>query len=269
MVDRFLRGDPKAVGTVDGFISGAACLYERRLADHWDDVLQKARQEVIRLLGEGKFRGESSLRTYLWRVVSHTCLDQIRALSRWERKESPRSQEGFKPEKQEDRDVLLQVLRSAPQDCRELWRMVVAGLSYREMSLRLNVPEGTLRFRIIRCRERAMAARQELLRGKSSALRVRVPEQISSGPAELILSIDPAESEVPTESAPAEAVQRFKSLQVQLAADPRPLRDLPPEEKKERLRLIQGIGRGLFSTSEEFKRQKQEEIDLEERHRAY
>ena len=79
MVTRFLRGDSDAVATLDGWISRAAWPYQRRLANRWDDVLQDVRLEVTRLLGEGKFRGESSLRTYLWRVVCHTCLDLIRS----------------------------------------------------------------------------------------------------------------------------------------------------------------------------------------------
>src|SRR5437763_15458733 len=83
VVSRYLKGDSEAVGTVDGWISRAGWPYQRRLADRWDDVLQDVRLEVTRLLGQGKFRGESSLRTYLWRVVSHTCLDQIRAQKKW------------------------------------------------------------------------------------------------------------------------------------------------------------------------------------------
>lgn len=171
MVTRFLRGDTEAVGTVDGWISRAAWPYQRRLADRWDDVLQEVRLEVTRLLGQGKFRGESSLRTYLWRVVSHTCLDQIRIQTKWKWTDLEEvDQPGSGPEavpagaaRQEDKDLLLRVLEQVPQDCRAMWRMIVAGLSYREMSLRLGVAEGTLRVRVLRCRERALAARQELL----------------------------------------------------------------------------------------------------------
>ncbi|MFP5284557.1 MAG: hypothetical protein ACLGI9_02350, partial [Thermoanaerobaculia bacterium] len=61
-----------------------------------------------------------------------------------------------------------------------------------------------------------------------------------------------------------EASRRFEELAARLAADPRPFRDLAPEERRERLQQIIGSGRGLFSGSEEFARQKQEEIDLEE-----
>jgi RNA polymerase sigma-70 factor (ECF subfamily) len=173
MVTRFLKGEREAVGTVDGWISRAAWPYQRRLADRWDDVLQDVRLEVTRLLGEGKFRGESSLRTYLWRVVSHTCLDQLRSQSKWkwtdldalEGADEPVAPQRGISSRHEDRDLLLRVLDRVPQDCQEMWRMIVAGLSYREMSLRMAVAEGTLRVRVLRCREKAVVARQDLLAG--------------------------------------------------------------------------------------------------------
>lgn len=176
VVARFLRGETEAVGTVDGWISRAAWPYQRRLADRWDDVLQDVRLEVTRLLGQGKFRGESSLRTYLWRVVSHTCLDQLRAQSKWkwadletlDQGESPSAAVHVPTSNREDRDLLLRVLGRVPQDCREMWRMILAGLSYKEMSLRLNVAEGTLRVRVLRCREKAGALRRELLGAESA-----------------------------------------------------------------------------------------------------
>lgn len=175
MVNRFLRGDVEAVGTVNGWISRAAWPYQRRLADRWDDVLQDVRLEVTRLLGQGKFRGESSLRTYLWRVVCHTCLDQIRSRRRWQWTDLEAVDKGdglleappSTATRHEDRDLLLRVLDRVPQECRELWRMIVAGLSYREMSVRMEVAEGTLRVRVLRCREKASALRMELLEGGS------------------------------------------------------------------------------------------------------
>jgi RNA polymerase sigma-70 factor (ECF subfamily) len=178
VVARFLRGESDAVGTVDDWISRAAWPYQRRLGNRWDDVLQDVRLEVTRLLTQGKFRGESSLKTYLWRVVSHTCLDQIRSQGKWQwadletldQGEEPVAAAQPLPSSREDKDLLLRVLARSSQDCRELWRMVVAGLSYREMSQRLGVAEGTLRVRVLRCREKAMALRQELAepRGRSN-----------------------------------------------------------------------------------------------------
>lgn len=177
IVASFLRGDADAVKTLDGWISRAAWPYQRRLADRWEDVLQEVRLEVTRLLGQGKFRGESSLRTYLWRVVSHTCLDQIRSQKKWQWTDLDDLEERGNgstylpqqttPTGQEDRDLLLRVLAQVPQDCRELWRMILAGFSYRDMSLRMGVAEGTLRVRVLRCREKAVALRSELLAGTS------------------------------------------------------------------------------------------------------
>ena len=189
MVSRYLRGEKEAVEAVDGWISRAAWPYKRRLADRWDDVLQEVRLEVTRLLGSGKFRGESSLRTYLWRVVSHTCLDQIRAQSKWKWTnldgiEEPIAIDPPISARQEDRDLLLRVLNRVPQDCMELWRMIVAGLSYREMSLRTQVAEGTLRVRVLRCREKAVAARSDLLgtgSGNGRNITVKRPPNSSGG----------------------------------------------------------------------------------------
>lgn len=171
IVARFLRGEADAIGTVDGWISRAAWPYQRRLAHRWDDVLQDVRLEITRLLSQGKFRGESSLRTYLWRVINHTCLDQIRGESKrqWTDLEEIEKGTGGPPPadpasaRQEDRDLLWRVLERVSHDCREMWRMILAGLSYRDMSVRLGVAEGTLRVRALRCREKALVLRAELL----------------------------------------------------------------------------------------------------------
>ena len=170
----YLRGDKEAVATLDSWIARAAWPYQRRLANRWDDVLQDIRLEVTRLLGEGKFRGESSLRTYLWRVVSHTCLDQIRSQGKWQltdldalEQEDGRASSlpRVAAEDPSEKDLLLRVLDRSSQECRDLWKMIVLGLSYKEMSQRLGVAEGTLRVRVLRCRERAIASRSELMAG--------------------------------------------------------------------------------------------------------
>jgi RNA polymerase sigma factor (sigma-70 family) len=166
VVSQFLRGDAEAVGTVDGWIATAAWPFQRRLSSRWDDVLQDVRLEVTRLLGQGKFRGESSLRTYLWQVVSHTCLDQLRAQNRWQWTDLEAVDETARSNghtsSHENRDLVRRVLRQVSAECRELWRLIALGHSYREMSLRQGVAEGTLRVRVLRCREKAVALRRRL-----------------------------------------------------------------------------------------------------------
>jgi len=128
VVAGFLRGDARAVRAVDGWISRAAYPYQRRLGPRWDDVLQDIRLEITRLLKQGKFRGESSFKTYLWRVVSHTCLDQIRAAGRvqWTELDTDSgtddppananlpSTHGSVAARSEVKDMLLRVLERVP-----------------------------------------------------------------------------------------------------------------------------------------------------------
>ncbi|MBW8878734.1 MAG: hypothetical protein JF614_27565 [Acidobacteria bacterium] len=99
---------------------------------------------------------------------------------------------------------------------------------------------------------------------------VDVPEDVPAGPAELILMIErPGGTETEEVAASESAKARFVSLADELAADPRPFRDLSQEERKARLGRVVGIGRELFSPSEEIARRKEEEIGLEAWHRVY
>lgn len=109
------------------------------------------------------------------------------------------------------------------------------------------------------------AHRLKIVIPEDHQLHVQVPEELPAGPAELIVLVEPPKVEEPEEPSTEEASRRFVALAERLAADPRPFDELSDEERSARLRQIMGIGRGLLSSSEEFARQKQEEIDLEER----
>ena len=176
----FLRDEPLAVSSVNAMIERAARPFRRRLASQWDDLLQDLRLEVLRLFQDGRFHGKSTLKTYLWQVVGHTCLDRIRAVRRWrwtdleeaDSEDVPRvGRAEHLPAWSPARDLLLRVLERMPQACRQIWKMVLAGLSYQEMSLRVGVSEGALRVRALRCRQQASRVRAELLedRGNKTA----------------------------------------------------------------------------------------------------
>lgn len=68
-----------------------------------------------------------------------------------------------------------------------------------------------------------------------------------------------------SEPATREARERWQTMRDELAQDSRPFRLLSTEERHERLDRLQGIGRGLLSSSEEFARRKAEEVEIEER----
>src|SRR2546427_4812110 len=79
IIARFLQREAEAVRVIEGWIVRAASSFRQRLAAQWEDTLQEVRLEVTRLLERGAFRGEASLKTYLWRVVNHACINQLRA----------------------------------------------------------------------------------------------------------------------------------------------------------------------------------------------
>jgi len=171
LIDGFLAGDSVAIKAIDGWVQQAAWPFRRRLGDRWEDLLQDVRLETMRLLQGKRFRGESSLKTYLWRVTNNACVDKIRAHTRvqWEEIEKvdqwgdePRRLAQVAAGRGETKDLLLRVLSQMPEECKKMWQMILNGLSYREMSEALDVSEGALRVRVLRCRKRATAARDEL-----------------------------------------------------------------------------------------------------------
>jgi hypothetical protein len=94
---------------------------------------------------------------------------------------------------------------------------------------------------------------------------VEIPGDVPIGPAEIILMIERPEGGEAGEVAVSETAKtRLESLADELAAA-RPFRDLSQEERKARLGRVVGIGRELFSPSEDFARRKEEEIEIEER----
>jgi RNA polymerase sigma-70 factor, ECF subfamily len=163
----YLRGDAEALASVDRWIAGAAAPFRRRLADDWPDLLQEARIEILRLLRNQSWRGEARLRTYVWQVVAHTCLDAMRRLKRRPALEpveadAPLPAAGPSPLDlvmgEDSRRRLLVALDAVPAECRDLWRLILSGLSYQQISTRTGVAEGALRVRAHRCRKRAVEA---------------------------------------------------------------------------------------------------------------
>lgn len=174
-IESYLDGHEEAVSIVDGWIRQAAWPFRTRLGNRWDDLLQDIRLEAFRLLKSEKFRGDSSLKTYLWRVTSNACVDRVRAQRRfvWEELDET---EGFDATDfravttslavRETRDLAVKVLAKMSRECIRLWQLLFDGHSYRQMSEILGVRPGALRVRVLRCRKKAMALREEIERAE-------------------------------------------------------------------------------------------------------
>jgi RNA polymerase sigma factor (sigma-70 family) len=192
----FLAGDPAAVDEVTGWIRRAAAPYRRRLAFEWEDLLQETLARLTADLRAGRYRGEGPLRAYVWRAVNHACLDRLRRHRRWqmtpadelELAASNPSPQTLTVERDTSRRVLA-LLATLPAPCRELWAMILDGQSYREMSARLGVAEGTLRVRVLRCRKQAVTRWREVTsahaaRRKDEGEEVVEGEEIAEAPHE-------------------------------------------------------------------------------------
>ena len=178
IIARFLRRETEALQVIEGWVARAASPFRRRLGSQWEDLLQEVSLEITRLFERGSFRGEASLKTYVWRVTGHACLKQLRAQTRVQMLELETVAEQSGPPEhsplhqllqKESETLLLRVMQETSDECRDLWLMMLEGLSYQQMSQRLGASEGALRVKVLRCRKRAVAVREQLLGKKQQA----------------------------------------------------------------------------------------------------
>lgn len=165
----FLDARDEAVAEVRSWVAIALRSFGRRLASDLEDVSQDVVLEITRFLQEGRFRGESRLRTYVWRVATSRAIERLRARSRRQwidldsievRSQTPSPLAAAMTREMED--VALRVVAELPRRCRDLWQMLLGGQRYREIAQRTGIAEGTLRVRVLRCRNQALAIRARL-----------------------------------------------------------------------------------------------------------
>jgi len=174
-VGSFLAGDREAAATLERWVRAAARTFRVQLGEEYEDVVQDSLVDSTRLLRGSRFRGESRLRTFVWRSVMNRCIDHLRARRRrhWCDLDGDRvpSREPSPLEaalRRESNDIALKVLAGMSESCRQLWRMLLDGLGYDEMASRLGIQPGTLRVRVLRCRTRAREVRDALLARRTS-----------------------------------------------------------------------------------------------------
>jgi RNA polymerase sigma-70 factor (ECF subfamily) len=172
-VQRFLNGDPAACAAIDGWIASVVLRRAWRLGDESEACIQDTKLKLLRLLREGAFRGESSLKTYTQAVAKYTCLDALR--KRRLRRTEPISGEHLQStydnpdvdlERRESARLCYAVLQRLSDPCREIFRMLFdAEMTYQEIADRLEISIGTVKSRIARCRDQAVELRRLLTGG--------------------------------------------------------------------------------------------------------
>src|SRR5262249_45393922 len=137
------------------------------LGDAADDVAQETHRRLLLAFRAERYRGEASLRTYVWRVAEHAAIDHLRARRRRLQPapldELPEGRgPGAPPEVEaqlghaERRSLFARVLAELSEECRRLFGLIVfEELPYARVAERLGATEGAIKVRALRCREKA------------------------------------------------------------------------------------------------------------------
>ena len=157
-----LTGEPEAIDGVRRWVRAAASPFRRSIGADLEDIEQEILISLTETLRSDRFRGASKLSTYVKKATVYRCLNRVRNASK-RTFVSPedlelRSQTPEPHQTAESRDATrhaLRLLAAMSPECRDLWNMVLEGLSYSEMSERLGVAAGALRVRMLRCRRKA------------------------------------------------------------------------------------------------------------------
>lgn len=157
-------GDPGAFGLLvrrwDDELRGLVWSVLRE-ADQLDDVLQSAYEKAFRSLG--RFRHESSLKTWVYSICLRTAIDHQRYEGRRRHDDlgtvAPRSSDASTSTEGLDRVELARALELLDPDVRALL-MLTAGLGYSfdETAAIAGLPRGTVASRVARAKQLIRAA---------------------------------------------------------------------------------------------------------------
>lgn len=170
-----LRGDPSALRVLDGWTEGLLRERFRSLETDIEDVRQEVRLRVFDNLRRGAFDGRSSLFTYAYRIARNVCVDFARQPHR--RRETDLAadardvatmEEGGDPERMSS-DLLERALSGLSASDLLLVRLVLGERrSYSEVARRMGIPEGTVKSRVWRCKDRLVRRCRDLSRWRDA-----------------------------------------------------------------------------------------------------
>ena len=171
LISGFLNGESDCHAQVDRWIHEV--LSHRRLAlgDDLQDVAQEVRRKLLLSFRAERFRGEASLRTYVWKAAQRAAIDHGRARRRrlslpLDAVEPPAAPDTADAEvaARDRRTLFRSVLERLDPDCRRLWALIAfEELPYATIAGRLGITENNVKVRALRCRAKATGIAQALV----------------------------------------------------------------------------------------------------------
>lgn len=171
VISGFLRGERECHAQVDRWILEVLGHRRFSLGPDLDDVAQEVRRKLLLSFRAERFRGEASLRTYVWKAAQRAVIDHARA----RRRRSSLPLEALPPlpaadtadsglTERDRREVFRRVMETLDAECRRLWALIAfEELPYAEIALRLGTTEGNVKVRALRCRAKASAIARALV----------------------------------------------------------------------------------------------------------
>lgn len=169
--ESFIAGERETYVLVEKWIKQVTSLPIWHLTEDPEDVAAIVLLKLFSNLKAGKFRGDSTFRTYVQRITRYTCIDQVRS-QRVKREidpeELPRPEVELDPEqshlKEEERQIFLKIFRAINPECQRLWRMIFSEcLNYKEIGQTIGLPEGSVKRKVHECKKVAIELREKLV----------------------------------------------------------------------------------------------------------
>jgi RNA polymerase sigma-70 factor (ECF subfamily) len=168
LIERLKKGDAKALDELYGRYRESAYGIACRLVGNREDALDVVQESFIHVLrGVQAFRGQSSFRTWLYRIVTHAALDyrrwrSLRAAESLDRETAaePADVTGQRPphEVAANRDLGVAIDKAlanvSEKNRAALVLFAIEGMSYKEVADILGISVGTVMSRIFNARQR-------------------------------------------------------------------------------------------------------------------
>jgi RNA polymerase sigma-70 factor (ECF subfamily) len=167
LIQAYIQGDQRAFIIVSNWILVVVKNNYWSLKDQWEDILQDVRTKLFINLKQKHFRKQSSLKTYVYKVAKYTCIDYLRKQYQVDSVNLDQIQltdpkDPYESVVNSERQHIIRLIfLDLTEQCRKTLRLVFFEKQcYKRIGEMLGIAEGTVKSRVSRCLEKAIALRE-------------------------------------------------------------------------------------------------------------